>query len=97
MKGYVVMDAEIIDTEAYAEFAEKVPAAIAAHGGRLLARTSDVEVVQGDWSPKRLVILEFDSFKAAKAYIGSAEYAGLDDVRRRATRADIVVLGGLDS
>ncbi len=97
MKGYLVMDAEIIDAEAYAEFAEKVPAAIAAHGGRLLVRTSDLEAVQGDWLPKRLVILEFDSLKAAKGYIASAEYADLEDVRRRATRADIVVVGGIDS
>lgn len=97
MKGYVIMDAEIIDTEAYAEFAEKVPAAIAGHGGRLLARTSDVEVIQGDWSPKRIVVLEFDSLMAAKGYLCSAEYAALDDVRRRATKADIVVVEGLGS
>ena len=97
MKGYVVMDAEIIDTEAYAEFAAKVPAAIAAHGGRLLVRSSDIEAIQGDWLPKRIVILEFDSLEAAKGYIGSAEYAALDDVRRRATKADIVVVGGLEA
>lgn len=97
MKGYLVMDAEIIDTEAYAEFAEKVPAAIAAHGGRLLVRTSDLEAIQGDWLPKRIVILEFDSLEAAKGYIASAEYADLEDVRQRATKADIVVVGGIDS
>ncbi len=97
MKGYVVMDAEIIDTEAYAEFAANVPAAIAAHGGRLLVRSSDIEAIQGDWLPKRIVILEFDSLDAAKGYIGSAEYAALDDVRRRATKADIVVVGGLEA
>ena len=97
MKGYVLMDAEIIDAEAYSEFAGKVPAAIAAHGGRLLVRTSDVEVVQGDWAPKRLVILEFDSLEAAKGYLASDEYAALEDARRRATRAEIVVVGGLGS
>ena len=97
MKGYVLMDAEIIDAEAYSEFAGKVPAAIAAHGGRLLVRSSDIEVVQGDWAPKRLVVLEFDSLEAAKAYLGSPEYAALDDARRRATRAEIVVVEGLGS
>ena len=96
MKGYIVMDAEIIDTEAYSEFAKKVPAAVAAHGGRILVRTSNIEAVQGDWVPKRFVILEFDSLEAARGYIGSAEYAALDDVRRRATRANIVVVEGHD-
>ena len=97
MKGYLVMDAEIIDTEAYSEFARQVPAAVAAHGGRILVRTSNVEEVQGDWVPKRFVILEFDSLNAARGYIRSAEYAALDDVRRRATRANIVIAEGLDS
>ena len=97
MKGYIVMDAEIIDTEAYSDFAKKVPAAVAAHSGRILVRTSNIEAVQGGWVPKRFVILEFDSLEAARGYIGSAEYAALDDVRRRATRANIVVVEGHDS
>ncbi len=59
MKGHVLMDAEIIDTEAYAEFARKSPEAVAAHGGRVLVRTSDIEAIQRDWMPKRLVVLEF--------------------------------------
>ena len=94
MKGYVVMDAEIIDAEAYAEFVKKSAEAIAAHGGRALVRTSDIEAIQGDWPLKRLVILEFDSLGAAKGYIKSAEYAAIDDLRRRATRASIVVVEG---
>ncbi len=97
MKGYVVMDAEIIDTEAYSEFAKQVPAAIAAHGGRILVRTSNIEAIQGDWVPKRFVILEFDNLRAAKGYIGSAEYTALDDIRRRATKANIVVVEGYNS
>ena len=96
MKGYVVMDAEIIDTEAYAEFAKRSPEAVAAHGGRLLVRTSDIEAIQGEWMPKRLVVVEFDSLEAAKGYIASAEYAALDDLRRQATRAHIVVVEGFD-
>ena len=58
MKGNVLMDAEIIDTEAYAEFARKSLEAVAAHGGRVLVRTSDIEAIRGDWMPKRLVVLE---------------------------------------
>ena len=97
MKGYVVIDAEIIDAEAYTDFAEKSSAAIAAHGGRVLARTSNVEAIQGDWTPKRFVIVEFDSPDAAKGYINSSEYAALNDLRQRATKANIVVVEGSDS
>lgn len=94
MKGYVIIDAEIINAEAYAEFAEKSSAAIAAHGGSVLARTSNVEPIQGDWTPKRFVIIEFDSPEAAKGYINSPEYAALNNIRNRATKANIVVVEG---
>ena len=83
--------------EGYPEFARKVPAAFAAHCGRILVRTSSIEVVQGDCVPKRFVILELDSLNAARGYIGSAEYAALDEVRRQATKANIVIVEDGDS
>lgn len=97
MKGYIVMEAEILDAEAHAEFTKKVPTAVAAHGGRTLVRTDNVEATQGDWSPKRLVILEFDSLKAARGYIGSAEYEALDEIRQRAMKVKTVIVEGYAS
>ena len=93
MKGNVLMEAEIIDTEAYTEFARKSQEAVAAHGGRVLVRTSDIEAIQGDWMPKLLVVLEFGqprgSEEAAKGNIASAEYTQPSTtaaaVRRRPT------------
>lgn len=97
MKGYVVIDAEIINAEAYSDFAAQSSESIAAHGGRVLARSSNIQAVQGDWAPKRLVIVEFDSPEAARGYIDSPEYAALDEARRKATKASIVVVGESDS
>ena len=97
MKGYVVIDTEVIDPEANSQYIEKVLPVMVAHGGRFLVRTSDVDVVQGDWAPKRLVIVEFDSLEAARGYIDSAEYSALDDLRRRAAKSRTVVMEGSDS
>ncbi len=94
MKGYVVIDTEIIDQEAYAEFVGKVPDALAAHGGRFLVRTSDVEPIEGGWEPQRLVIMEFDDIGEARAFVTSDVYAAFDELRHRATRSRIVVAEG---
>ncbi|MDE0653464.1 MAG: DUF1330 domain-containing protein [bacterium] len=94
MKGYVVIDTEVLDSEAYSEFAERIPAALAAHGGRFLVRTNEVAAVEGDWAPQRFVIVEFDDLEAARGFIGSSEYGALDDVRSRAVRSRIVVVEG---
>ena len=94
MKGYVVIDTETIDAEANSQYIEKVLPVIAAHGGRFLVRTGDAAVVHGDWTPKRLVIIEFDSLEAAEGFVGSAEYSALDDLRQRGANSKIVVAEG---
>ena len=94
MKGYLVIDTEAVDPEPNAQYIEKALPVIAAHGGRILVRTGDVDVVQGDWTPKRLVIMEFDSLEAAGGFVGSAEYNALGDLRRRAARSRAVVVEG---
>jgi uncharacterized protein (DUF1330 family) len=97
MQGYVVIDTEVIDAEAYSEFVEKVPAVLAAHGGRFLVRSSDAETIEGDWAPKRLVILEFGSMEAARGFVDAAYHGDLGDIRRRATTSKIVVAEGCDA
>ena len=94
MKGYVVIDTETIDAEANSQYIEKVLPVIAAHGGRFLVRTGDAVVVHGDWTPKRLVIIEFDSLEAAEGFVGSAEYSALDDLRQRGANSKAVVAEG---
>ena len=97
MKGYVVIDTEVVDQEAYSEFVEKVPAVLAEHGGRFLVRSSDAETIEGDWAPKRLVILEFDSLEAARGFIEDAYSGALGELRRRATTSRILVVEGSDA
>ena len=96
MKGYVIIDTEIIEPEEYSEFVEQSAAAIAANGGRFLVRSSDIESFQGGWEPKRFVIVEFDNFEAAKGFLYSDEYGALDEVRRRVSNSRIVVVEGYD-
>ncbi len=97
MKGYVIIDTEVIDPEAYSGFVDNVLPAIATHGGRFLVRTSDAEAIEGDWAPKRLVILEFDDLGAARGFVDSAGYGASDGVRGRGTRSRVVVAEGYDS
>lgn len=97
MKGYVIIDNEIVDPEAYSEFLGQVHATTEARGGRSLVRTNDAETVEGDWMPKRLVIIEFDSLEAAKGFLGSAEYTALNDLRHKAAKSRIVVAEGHES
>ncbi|MDE0135608.1 MAG: DUF1330 domain-containing protein [Acidimicrobiales bacterium] len=96
MKGYVVIDNEILDPEAFSEFAAKVPDAMAAYGGRFIVRGGNPEAVEGDWAPDRLVIMEFDSREQASAFAASAEFAALAELRGRALKSRLLVAEGYD-
>lgn len=95
MPAYVIADVEVIDSAGYEEYRQQVPATIAAHGGRYLARGGATEVLEGAWSPRRCVILEFPSMVQFRAWWTSPEYQPLRAIRERTARSHLVVTEGL--
>jgi uncharacterized protein (DUF1330 family) len=95
MPAYIVADIEIVDHEAFADYRERVPAVIAAYGGRYLVRGGASEVVEGAWQPRRMVILEFPTMASLKSFVDSPEYRPLRAIRERAAKTNMVVLEGV--
>ena len=54
-----------------------------------------LEVILGDWTPKRLAVLEFDSLQQVRTWLDSPEYTALDDIRSRSSNINMVVVEGL--
>jgi uncharacterized protein (DUF1330 family) len=69
---------------------------VAAHGGRFVARGGEQELLEGDWDPKRLVIIEFPDMDAARAWHESDAYAPLIELRQSASATDIVMVEGTE-
>ena len=55
MSAYVIADIEVLDPAVYEKYKALAPPAIAAHGGRYLARGGRTEALEGGWSPSRAV------------------------------------------
>jgi len=95
MSAYVVVDIDVFNPEEYQEYIKLAPAAVAACGGKYLARGAKAEVLEGSWVPKRLVILEFESVEKAKAWLESPEYQPARQMRHRTARTNMVVIEGV--
>jgi len=95
MPGYLIAMIEVIDPKGFEEYRQKVPATIAAHGGRYLARGGQVEVLEGSLPAKRLAIVEFPSMAEAKAWWSSPDYQPLRAIRERTTKSTLVITEGL--
>jgi uncharacterized protein (DUF1330 family) len=95
MAMYAVVNIRITDPDRYAEYREQAPPTIARYGGTYLARGGRVEVLEGEWDPQRLVILEFESMERFNEWCNSPEYAPLKQVRGEAAVSDFVDIEGL--
>ncbi len=95
MPAYIIGSVNIDDAEGFKEYSSRVPETIERYGGRYLARGGSTEVIEGDWAPTRLVILEFDSVEQAKRWYGSEEYQALVGIRQRCASTDLVLTEGL--
>ena len=95
MAAYVVVEVDVLDPERYDTYKQLAPPSIAQYGGRYVARGGEVATLEGTWSPKRLVILEFPSVEQAKAWWSSAEYAEAKALRQATARSQMIVVAGL--
>jgi uncharacterized protein (DUF1330 family) len=94
MAGYLIAEIEVTDPAGYEEYRRRVPASIERHGGRYLVRGGATETVEGDWKPRRLVVLEFPSLAQARAFYESEEYQALKAIRVRCSRGSVVLAEG---
>ena len=94
MTAYIIANVDVTDQAAYDEYRRGVPATIAAYGGRFLARGGATRVFEGEFLPKRLVIIEFPDIAAAQRWYESPEYRPLLEMRKRASRGSLFVVEG---
>jgi uncharacterized protein (DUF1330 family) len=92
-KGYIISRVDILDPEAYARYAAAGTKAIAAHGGRALARGGRHEALEGP-ARARNVVLEFDDYEAARRYFHSEEYQAARALREGAAHIEMVLVEG---
>lgn len=95
MAAYLVVDIDVTDANQYAQYTALAPAAIAAHGGRYLVRGGAPTPVEGDWSPTRIVVLEFPTMADAKAFYDSPAYVEARAVRAGAATMRMVAVNGV--
>lgn len=96
MAAYVIVETDVTDPAQYERYKAASPAAIAAGGGRFLARGGELDVLEGDWQPSRLVVLEFEDLAAARRWYESEVYQQAKELRDGAAHLRMVAVQGLD-
>jgi uncharacterized protein (DUF1330 family) len=95
MTAYVISDVEILDDELIKTYRVRAQDSIAKYGGRYLARGGQVEPVEGGWTPKAIIIVEFPDMAQARAWYQSTDYAEALKVRADALTRRLIFVEGV--
>jgi uncharacterized protein (DUF1330 family) len=100
MPAYFVIELDVEDGPSLAEYEREVTEHVVAAGGRFLVRGNDYRPIEGDWHPKRLIIVEFPDLDAVERYYHSEPNQRLKRKRLAGTKgkpARAIAIQGLES
>jgi uncharacterized protein (DUF1330 family) len=95
MPAYIIVETDIHDPEQYERYKAASPGAVAAGGGKFVARGGELTVLEGDWNPNRIVILEFPDLESAKRFYDSEIYQEAKKLRDGAANLRMVAVEGV--
>ena len=95
MTAYVLVDMDVTDPEQYDKYRPLAGASVEQYGGRYLVRGGASEVLEGDRTPNRLVVVEFPDADAARRWYHSAEYTEAKDTRKGAATGSFILVEGV--
>lgn len=94
MPAYIIANIEVLDPVRYEDYKRLAAPTVEAYGGRYLVRGGRTEVLEGEWIPKRIVVLEFPTAAQAQAWWDSPEYADAKPIRQATARTDMFIAEG---
>jgi len=86
MPAYIIVEIDIVDPVGYEGYKNLAGATVAKYG--------KTEVLEGDWKPKRIVVLEFESAQRAKDWLNCEEYREPRKMRHRTARTNMILVEG---
>jgi uncharacterized protein (DUF1330 family) len=95
MPAYVIVEIDIVDPVGFEEYRKRVGPIVEKYGGKYIAVSDRVETLEGDWKPKRIVVLQFESMERAKEWFNCEEYREPGEIRHRTAKTKMILVEGM--
>lgn len=96
MKYYTVAEIDITERGWIRSYVQHVTPLVEQYGGRYLARTPNFEKIEGERRPQIVLLIEWPSREAAKAFYESEAYRPYLESRKAGARTESVLVAGED-
>jgi uncharacterized protein (DUF1330 family) len=93
VSAYVIVELEVTDPDQYAAYGKLAEQSVARHGGRFAVRGGTQQVIEGEWSP-RMIVLEFESLEAVNAWYHSEDYQACLPMRLASSKGRMIAVEG---
>lgn len=95
MSAFAILDLSVFDKEKLQEYKNVAPAIIKKYGEKIIVRGGQSNVVEGNWTPERIVIIEFYNYKTANDWWNSDEYKRATELRTKGAKTNVVIVDGI--
>ena len=95
MAAYFIVQSTITDEAHYQKYRDVVIPLMARFGGKIIVRGAKVEAMEGHHDGRRMVIFEFPSMDAIRAFWNSPEYVPVKKIRDGAATLDVWAVAGI--
>jgi uncharacterized protein (DUF1330 family) len=95
MSAYVIVEIDVLDPVGYEEYKKLAGATVEKYGGKYIVRGGSTEVLEGNWRPKRIVVLQFESMQRAREWLNCEEYREPRKMRHRTAETKMILVEGV--
>ena len=95
MAAYMIVQIKITREEGWPEYRQQVSELFVQHGGRYLVRGGPVEVLEGSYDGRRLIVFEFPSIEVIRSVWNSPEYSKVKKLREGSGDLDVWAVPGV--
>ena len=96
MAVYLVADIEVHDAETYAKYSHLAQPTFEGYGQvTYLVRGGEIEVLEGEWQPKKFFIIRFEDREKAMAWYHSHAYQEVMKVRLASSTSNLFMVTGV--
>ncbi len=92
MPAYFIAEIEVEKPELYAQYVEKATAIVESFGGRYIFRSESIHPMSGDWSPGRMIMIEFENKEKIFECFSSDQYTSIARLREGSTKSKAIIV-----
>lgn len=95
MSAFLLCDVEVKDRDKLMEYLRLSEHTLKPFGGKFHAQAGAIEVIEGTWNPKVIIIAEFPSMEKAREWYNSKDYASALKVKPEAMNRNMILTQGI--